>query len=368
MDFSTFDKVTKNRWIDKITVDLKGKPIETLDWVINEKLVVSPFKDESDLKFSTSIKTDKNNNGWLAMEPIQVSEDLPLANGVILSALQGGANAIRLHTNRLLASSDLELLFRDVYLDMIGLDWVMGSDVDASNQIAAIASYIDTKGKSLTDIKLSIDSAPNSIDKAFVRAHPTIRSITIDGLAYYEGISGVHQELGNIIYKLYKSIEHIDHDDLSKVYDAIQIKLAIDDCYFLNIAAARAIRHLVRLLFGAYGYRPDHDIYLSCILSETVITDDVNYNRIKQSTAALSAVAASADTIQIYRDYNSVKDTKIFSRRIARNTFHLLSMESYMDRVVDPAAGSYYIESLTDTVAAMSWGYFQELWAKQNQP
>jgi len=43
-------------------------------------------------------------------------------------------------------------------------------------------------------------------------------------------------------------------------------------------------------------------------------------------------------------------------------------MESYMDRVVDPAAGSYYIESLTDTVAAMSWGYFQELWAKQNQP
>ena len=48
-----------------------------------------------------------------------------------------------------------------------------------------------------------------------------------------------------------------------------------------------------------------------------------------------------------------------FSRRIARNVQHLLKMESYLDRVQDPAAGSYYIETLSNQFAEKAWKVFQ---------
>lgn len=367
MDFNAFEKVSKDQWIDKITVDLKGKSIDTLDWMINESLVVSPFKDASDLNHTDYIDAVRKDNGWFAMEPIVITDDLAQANGDLLIALQGGANGIRLHTDRSLSEGDLDTLFSEVYLDMIALDWVMSNDINVSDQLGKIAGYLSAQGKSMSDLNLSVDVDINGLSRTLISDHPSVRSITIDGLAYYQGIAGVHQELGHILYELYEAIEHIGHDKLDRVYECIQIKLALDDCYLLNIAAARAIKHLVRLLFEGYGHRKDHDVYLSCILTEQILSNELNYNRIKQSTAALSAVAASADSIQIYQDHQSTRDTAAFSRKIARNIFHLLSMESYMDRVVDPAAGSYYIESLTDTVAQKGWEHFKELRTKQNQ-
>jgi methylmalonyl-CoA mutase len=366
MDFSTFDKVTKDQWLEKITVDLKGKSIDTLDWVINESLVVSPFKDESDLKYVGLLDTVKEDNRWFAMEPIVITDDLAQANGEILAALQGGTNGIRLHAHRALSLEDLDILFSDVYLDMIALDWVIGTVIEISDQMSMFAGYVQAQGKSMADLNLSIDADIVNINQTFVAKYPAVRSITIDGLAYYQGIAGVHAELGKIIYELHEAIEHIGQDDLESLYKGIQIKLAIDDCYLLNIAAVRAIRHLVRLLFEGYGYTLDQDVFISGIIPDAILVDDINYNRIKQSAAALSAVAASADTIQIYRDHAG-SESPAFSRKIARNIFHLMSMESYMDRVVDPAAGSYYIESLTDSVSQMAWAHFKELWTKKKQ-
>ena len=70
MDFSAFEKVRKDQWIDKITADLKGKSIDTLDWVINESLVVSPFKDGSDLNYSCLLYTSPSpRDGLLSRMP-----------------------------------------------------------------------------------------------------------------------------------------------------------------------------------------------------------------------------------------------------------------------------------------------------------
>ena len=58
---------------------------------------------------------------------------------------------------------------------------------------------------------------------------------------------------------------------------------------------------------------------------------------------------------------NITQDTPTsFTRRVARNLQHLLKMESYLDRVVDPAAGSYYIEELTIRMVEHCWKQLQE--------
>src|SRR5690606_1974560 len=49
------------------------------------------------------------------------------------------------------------------------------------------------------------------------------------------------------------------------------------------------------------------------------------------------------------------------SQRVARNTQHILEQEVHLSKVVDPAGGSWYIESLTDSIAEKAWGLFQEV-------
>jgi methylmalonyl-CoA mutase len=75
----------------------------------------------------------------------------------------------------------------------------------------------------------------------------------------------------------------------------------------------------------------------------------------------MSAVIGGASRLYIHPS-DSFKDENgtSFSRRIALNINHLLQQESYLDRVIDPSAGSYYLETLTDTLAEKAWEKFQE--------
>ena len=66
VDFSMFDTVSKDQWLEKIEVDLKGKAIETLNWDINDRLIISPFKDSSDLPNGSEAPSIKKDNAWAA--------------------------------------------------------------------------------------------------------------------------------------------------------------------------------------------------------------------------------------------------------------------------------------------------------------
>jgi methylmalonyl-CoA mutase len=91
-------------------------------------------------------------------------------------------------------------------------------------------------------------------------------------------------------------------------------------------------------------------------LAEASHDENENTNMIRSTTQAMAAVIGGANRL-VVRSANNESNT--FTRRIARNVQHLLKMESYLDRVVDPAAGSYYIEALTNQLAEKAWGIFQ---------
>ena len=97
-------------------------------------------------------------------------------------------------------------------------------------------------------------------------------------------------------------------------------------------------------------------------LTTSTQTDNENYNKIKATAQAMAAVIGGAKRLYIYPS-DEVKDGlgTPFAQRIALNIQHLMQLESYMDRVVDPAAGSYYIENLTNKLATAAWTKFQEL-------
>ncbi len=86
---------------------------------------------------------------------------------------------------------------------------------------------------------------------------------------------------------------------------------------------------------------------------------------IRAATQALSAVIGGADRLYVLPSNAALgEESSAFSRRIARNVQHLLQLESHTDKVIDPAAGSYYIEKLTDKLTEQAWAKFQEIEGK----
>ncbi len=85
---------------------------------------------------------------------------------------------------------------------------------------------------------------------------------------------------------------------------------------------------------------------------------DPYVNMLRSTTEAMSAAVAGADSISVLPFDNAYKEADEFGYRIARNQQLLLKEESYLEKIVDPAAGSYYIENLTDQIARGAWEHF----------
>jgi len=88
---------------------------------------------------------------------------------------------------------------------------------------------------------------------------------------------------------------------------------------------------------------------------------DPYVNMLRTTTQALAGAVAGCDSMHVGFFDEAVRVPDEFSRRIARNTQSILQSEAHIREVIDPAGGSWYIESLTDEVAERSWKLFQEI-------
>jgi methylmalonyl-CoA mutase len=88
---------------------------------------------------------------------------------------------------------------------------------------------------------------------------------------------------------------------------------------------------------------------------------DPNVNMLRNTTEAMSAILGGCDAILTYPHDSSYAEPSTFSQRIALHISNLLKEESYFDKVVDPAAGSYYIENLTANLTQHALSLFQEV-------
>ena len=159
-------------------------------------------------------------------------------------------------------------------------------------------------------------------------------------------------------------MEQLNQEDLGILdyHNTIQFALTVGDSYFINIAKLRAFKLLWQQVLQAWDSSltdlPTIEIHLG-LKSQTA---EANYNKIKATTQAMSAVVGGVQRLYIYPSDISPQDNgSDFARRIAWTIQHLMQLESYMDRVKDPAAGSYYIESLTNRLAEDAWEEFRKM-------
>ncbi len=151
----------------------------------------------------------------------------------------------------------------------------------------------------------------------------------------------------------------INVNDIAK---HISFNIGVASNYFMEIAKIRALRYLWTKLLEAYDIKDNMEINIHAITSNYNKTAyDPYVNILRSTTEAMSAVIGGVDSLTV-RPFDAVyKSPDAFSQRIARNIQLILKEEAHFDKVIDPAGGAYYIESLTNSFIQEGWKFFMQL-------
>ncbi len=207
--------------------------------------------------------------------------------------------------------------------------------------------------------------------KLFIKSFPGhFAQFTVDTSLYQIAGATATQELAyyaahlNEYLNKYCDIQK-EHDEgiynaFAKAEKRINVNTTIGSNYFMEIAKYRAYRIITNSLGAMYNLDLKCYITASPSLRNKSLLD-YNNNLLRTTTECMSAVLGGADTVyNVPYDYFFNKENE-FGRRIARNQLRILKDEAYLDKVNNPAAGSYYIDTLTKQLTEKSLALFKTI-------
>ncbi|HKN95618.1 MAG TPA: methylmalonyl-CoA mutase family protein, partial [Pseudonocardiaceae bacterium] len=151
--------------------------------------------------------------------------------------------------------------------------------------------------------------------------------------------------------------------DVDAAAGQLEFRYAIGADQFLGIAKLRAGRRLWARVTEVCGVRPDaraqrqHAVTAPAMLTRR----DPWVNMLRTTVACFAAGVGGADAVTVAPFDSAIGRSNDFARRIARNTQSILLEESRLAGVIDPAGGSWYVETLTDQLAQCAWSVFTDL-------
>ena len=391
--FSEFAPVSTEEWMAKITADLKGVPFEKkLVWKTGEGFNVNPFyraEDIEGLKTTESlpgefpyVRGTKKDNDWKVRQNIEVC-CFKGANEKALDLLTKGVTSLgfiikgdEVNEENIatllegICPASVELNFNTCNCKaekLIGIlaDYFKGKGVDAEKCYGSV-NY-DAFKKPLVKGKENSEwvEGAAAVLKAG-QALPNYRVLAVNVFLFNNAGAYISQELGyalawgnELMAKLTEA--GFTADEVAK---KIKFNLGISSNYFMEIAKFRAARWLWAEIVAAY--KPACECACKMVAhaqtSEWNMTVyDAHVNLLRSQTEAMSAALAGVDSITV-RPFDKIYQTPDdFSERIARNQQLLLKEECHLDKVVDPSAGSYYVEVLTNSLADVAWKLFLEV-------
>jgi len=202
-----------------------------------------------------------------------------------------------------------------------------------------------------------------------VAAKPGVRAITVDGAAFHNRGASAAWELAGALGAAVDYLRLLLDAGVgvAEALGQISFRLVADDDQFMTIAKFRAARQLYARVADVVGQPGRGATTLHAVTSLPMMTQrDPWVNMLRTTLAAFGAGVGGADTVQVLPFDVAIPGGfpgvgRAFSRRIARNTQLLLLEESHIGRVLDPAGGSWYVEDLTESLAAQAWSHFQDI-------
>jgi methylmalonyl-CoA mutase len=387
--FSEFPDITTEAWEDKIRADLRdSEALKKLIWQSEEGIPIKPFYRGDDLGASDYLqriqelrKSGTTPNSWTICQDVFPGKDRGSMHSRIKEALKGGADAIRLHYSgaadpdiselktliREIPLKDTELLFQGTMradsIYQILTEKAAEVSIPASELHGCLGAdpigYMVTSGIPIA----SLENLARLVDET-TRKSPSVRVIDINGASIQNAGGNLVQELAFTLamgsdYLAFMTGKGMDP---SQIENSIQLSFAVGPSIFMEIAKLRAARILWSALAGAYGMDPKTGVVIHSTSSTWNLTlYDPYVNMLRGTTEAIAAILGGADKLTVLPFDFAYGASSSFSDRIARNMQIIMREEAYLDRVADPASGSYYIEILTDAICDKAWSLFQEV-------
>ncbi len=404
--FSEFPPISTETWEEKIHKDLKGADYNRkLVWRTIEGFNVRPYYRSEDLENLAHLNTKpgefpytrgtKTDNDWEIRQNIEV-ENIEEANKKALDILMKGITSLGFVVNKELSEQDFSLLLKDIAVDCVEINFVAGelshklipvyvqfikknkirsAQAKGSFDIDPIGYYSLTAKTYNDDLDTAINKAKESI-KTLSAVLPLYKLIAVNAKYVHNAGSSVSQELGYGIAAAADYLERLTEAGLSvdTAAKALKFNFAVGTNYFMEIAKIRAARHIWAKIVNSLKPQ-DEDSAKAEIHAETskwnLTAYDPYVNMLRTTTEAMSSTIAGVNSLTVNPFDINYRKTGEFSERIARNQQILLKEESYINKIVDPSAGSYYIETLTASLIEQAWniilkideegGYFKAL-------
>lgn len=387
--------LAKSRRVD--VSDLPADPEHLLDTTTYDGVTVSPLygpRDEEpesplpgEYPFVRGSDAARDvNAGWKVSARFGVGTPDPEAvNRAILDGLENGVSALWLRVGGAdLPVDALGTALNGVLFDLAPIVLDAAADtVDASGHLLSVIDAAEVTDRGAVDIRLgaatltaefvgaaspdleaTVDLAVRASDRA-----ESVRAITVDGTVFHNAGSSDAQEIGAAVAAGLDYLRALTEAGLTVAAALAQLefRFAATDDQFQTIAkfrAARTVWSRVAQVLGAptAGGAPQHAVTSEAMMAQR----DPWVNMLRTTLAAFGAGVGGADAVTVLPfdvalDGGAAGVSKSFSARIARNTQLLLLEESHLGRVLDPGAGSWYIERLTDEIAEKAWEFVQTI-------
>ena len=389
--FTEFTAPTTQEWLDKIEVDLKGADFQKrLVWRTNEGFNVQPFyrrEDLANLKTPDALPGEfpfvrgnkKDSNVWYVRQNIEVT-DAKEANKKALDILNKGVDSLGFKLpGKMVSKETVETLLDGILCDIVEVnfatcprhslelaeilaEYFAKKGYDKEKVVGSIEfdpmKKMVMKGKDMTPV---LEFGPKLVEA--LKEYPNFRCIVADSDALNNAGAYIVQELG---YALAWGNEYLQQltdagVDVDLAAKSIKFNMGVSENYFMEIAKFRAARLLWAQIVKQYEPKSDDSCQM-CINATTSTYNqtlfDSYVNLLRSQTEAMSAALGSVHSMVVTPFDAPYEEATDFSERIARNQQLLIKEESHFDRIVDPSAGSYYIEHLTDALATEAWKIF----------
>lgn len=388
--FDMFPPVSTEEWMAKINVDLKGADFnKKLVWRTNEGFNVMPFYRKEDIEGLPSVgsmpgqfpyvRGTRTNNDWLIRQQI-LGHTAAEINANAKHAIDKGVESLGICLCDL-EVSDLAAVLEGIDLKKIeiNVNCCPGKAVEVAKALVAIveeagasAEFRGSIGfnpfkrllKHGLEFKKDLKETALSVYEA-VKPVAGLRCFAVDSYMLNNAGAYITQELGYALAWGAEWMTLLTEAGVTpcEVNNRIKFNMGISSNYFMELSKFRAGRMLWAEIVKAYGAEEE-----CCKMSVHAVTSqfnmtvyDAHVNLLRSMTETMSAALAGVDSIETLPFDLQYKTPDEFSERIARNQQHLLRDESHLDKVVDPAGGSYYIETLTSSIAAQAWKVFNEV-------
>jgi len=360
LDFQEFNTVSRSQWREQLQRELKGKTYNDLLWrpfANDDQFTIDPYYSHENIHDLNYLKAYHDNveddsSRSLNYTVIQVLNEKE-ANGKARDDLKQGAEGIlfQVHENcnfhvllENLEEKHAEISFEAEYQNF-WKDYNESADIKALGNIGFITS---NTCQILRNFEMFTNSGSLTLP---LQANQT---------------SNLKGELLQILQEAFNMVGEADKLGISTsdLISNFYVITNIGTNYFLEIAKLRAIQILLKAFIKAYdpGSHSQKGIYVFCNSLEWAHGDySPHENMLKGPVSAMAAIIGGCNGIWVQPE-----DESDLASRIALNVLNIIKKEVYLDQVLDPAAGSYFIEIITHRLISETWKDFLKFVEAQN--